>query len=144
VHSSKIPSPISNCRESSAWFLVCLHLLPCCLPCFLASSRLLLSFFSWGHRCRSSSFSSFYYSFFFLPPSLISLPYFLSFSSFGSKCSLFLSLPLINFLSLSGFSSLYVHTCNCMEILTYSILFSLAFFFQLFSGRRSLHSMIGK
>src|ERR1700735_1213687 len=45
----------------------------------------------------------------------------------------FLSPPLINFLSLSGFSSLYIHTCDCMEILTYSILFSFAFFFFSYS-----------
>ena len=80
-------------RESSAWFrpyhirFVYIFF----LAVFLASSRLLLSFFSWGHPSPSSSFSSFYYSFFFLPPSLISLPYFTSFSSFSCKCSLSLT-----------------------------------------------------
>jgi hypothetical protein len=140
VHSSKIPSPTSNCRESSAWFLTILGLFT---SSSLRSSSLPRLFFYLSFlgatllpllpSLPSIIPSSFYYSFFFLPPSLISLPYFLSFSSFGSKCSLFLSLPLINFLSLSGFSSLYVHTCNCMEILTYSILFSFAFFFSSYS-----------
>ena len=131
VNSAFIENPLAHKRLSGIDHIRFVYIF--FLAVFLASSCLLLSFFSWGHPSPSSSFSSFYYSFFFLPPSLISLPYFLSFSSFSSKCSLFLSLPLINFLSLSGFSSLYVHTCDCMEILTYSILFSFAFFFSSYS-----------
>src|ERR1700684_954382 len=131
VNSAFIENPLAHKRLSGIDHIRFVYIF--FLAVFLASSRLLLSFFSWGHPSPSSSFSSFYYSFFFLPPSLISLPYFTSFSSFSCKCSLSLSLPLINFLSLSGFSSLYVHTCDCMEILTYSILFSFAFFFFSYS-----------